>query len=108
MNREAVLRSGDARLEAALDHPPADEALQPAKREEHHHARNARARNRAGPDEEEKGDQENKSDQPAQQTVGPFPPVDSLELIARHARMLTDVLRDALVLMEGVHPIRRG
>ena len=104
MRGKAIRRHRYAGLKAALNHPPADEALQSAEREEQHHARPILSCDGAGESEPQERHEEHETDSAAEETMRPFPPENSLERFQCHAGVFQAVLRDLLVFVEGVLP----
>src|SRR5215471_15297927 len=100
MDGESVLAHRDPRFESALDHPPAENALEAAKQEECQHARPIAARNRARPGKPRERHRKSDAKQPPEKAMRPFPPIDRLEVRKSHPTVLADELRDALILGE--------
>ena len=105
MRRQPILRDFDAVGEAGGDHPPADATLQRAEPENEPQRRPQRRFHPAAPQEPEKRQQKRHADQPAEQAMRPFPPIDGLELRETHAGIELAVLRDGLIFLElGLPP----
>src|SRR5579883_1081478 len=100
MGCEPVLADGNAVGEAALHHKPAKGALR--------RAENKKCRKFAGPalryaspnEEKHEWNEKNEADKPAEQPVGPLPPIDGLERIQAHARIYELILRYLLMFIE--------
>ena len=108
MEDEAILADRDLLAEAARHHEPAEEALQPAEQEQGGKMRRHPLGDAAADQEPEEGQGEDDADQPAEQTMGPFPPEDRLELGQAHAGIEGAVLRDRAVEVEDPLPLGLG
>jgi hypothetical protein len=80
MNCEPVLADRHARFESAFNHPPADEALQAAECEQHHHARQSATLIAPVAAKKRNGTKNTNAEQPPEQAVRPLPPIDRLEI----------------------------
>ena len=105
MHGQPVLADADAIDQAAAHHVPADEALQPAEREDPDQPRQQRARNPAGGQQHEERHEKGEADQAAEEAVRPLPPEDALERAKAHALVDLLVLRDLPILVEGILPV---
>ena len=81
MDREPLLCDLDPVDEARGNHPPADKALKPAKREQTDKLELQIPRQRAAQPEENKRQRDRKADDPAEQPMAPFPEENELEAI---------------------------
>ncbi len=99
---DTSVRCGQARS----DHPPADRALQRAKGEDHPQPPLQLSAKRAAPQEVQERQQIDRADHAPEQPVAPFPPEDGLELRKAHAGVEFAVLRDRLVALERLRPLR--
>ncbi len=104
MCREPVLADRNAFNQPRCNHPPADEALQAAKRQQSDHAPFQRALESAGQPEESQRDGDEKTDAAGQNAMRPFPPEDALERVERHALVELLILWDLLVFFEFFLP----
>ena len=108
MRSEAVLRDFGALGKPRRNHPPPDRTLQRAKPENEPQTRPQRGRHPTAPQEPDKRQEKSRADQPAEQTMRPFPPIDGLELTQAHAGIKRAVLRNGLIFRERVLPVARG
>ena len=100
VKRQAILRHAHALGEARRDHPPADRTERRAESENRPQPRAQRRLDPPAPEKPDKRNEEHAADEPRQQPVRPFPPIDRLELVEAHPGMALAVLRDGLVLVE--------
>src|SRR5215470_11752969 len=98
----------DARIvhQPALDHVPADCALERAEQEYSAQARRKAAVDLSAEDEIKQRKQEHEADGPPQETMEILPPEDALELVERHAAIPLVILGRLLVLVEHLPPLR--
>ncbi len=106
MRRQPILRHLGAMRQARRHHPPADRALQRAEREDHPQPLLQLGTERAAPQEEQERQQIDRADHAPEQAVAPFPPEDGLEFMKAHAGVEFAVLRDGLVALERLQPLR--
>jgi hypothetical protein len=106
MRGEAVLAHMRVVHQTALDHVPAEQALQPAQDEHGCQARNQRSPDAAADQEIQKREQKHHSDGASQETVRVFEPVNALEAVQVHARVDLLVLRGFSVEAECRIPLR--
>jgi hypothetical protein len=92
--------------EARGDHPPANRALQRAEGEDHPQPPFQLSAQRAAPQEVQERQKIDRADHAPEQAVAPFPPEDGLELRKAHASVEFAVLRDGLVALKCLHPLR--
>jgi hypothetical protein len=100
VKRQPILRHADPLGEARGDHPPADRAERRAEGENRPQACAQRRLDPTPPKEPEKRNEESSTNEPRQQAMRPFPPIDGLEIVEAHSRIMLAVLRDGLVLVE--------
>ena len=91
---------------ARRHHPPADRALQRAETEDQPQPPPQIRGQHAAPHEPEKRQQIGDADHAPEQPVAPFPPENRLELGKRHAGVDFAILRDGLVGLERLRPLR--
>src|SRR5438128_10318041 len=106
MRCQPILRYLGPLREPRRDHPPADRALQYAKGEDQPQPPLQLSAKRATPQEVQERQKINRADHASEQAVAPFPPENGLELRKAHAGVEFPVLRDALVALEPLHPLR--
>ena len=106
MRRQPILGHLGPLCEARRDHPPADRALQRAEGEDHPQPPFQLSAQRAAPQEVQERQQIDRADHAPEQAVAPFPPEDGLELRKAHAGVEFAVLRDGLVALERLRPLR--
>ena len=106
MGGEAVLRHIRAHGKSGRDHPPADETLEAAERQQSDQRQPQAPFHPAAQPEHQKRQAEDEADGARQQAVRPLPPEDRLERIERHALVQLRILRDALVELELFLPFR--
>src|SRR6185437_9888322 len=95
----------DPHRQARGDHPPADHALQAAKREDPPQPPLQPAAKRAAPQEPEERQQVDQSNHAPEQAMAPLPPEDRLELAQSHAGVEFAILRDRLVALKSLRPL---
>ncbi len=108
MDREPLLRDFDAMHEAGFHHPPADEALQSAERQDADEFPFQSLRDHAAQPEDDERHGEDDADQPAQQPMAPLPEEDEFEPVEAHAGDEFLILRDRLIFGEFGEPIGLG
>jgi hypothetical protein len=106
VSRQPVLADIGALAEPAHHHVPAERALQPAQHEDAGQAREHAFRDRPEDQEHREWNEEGDADEPAQESVRPFPPVDHLEFRKAHAAIDDLIFGDLPVFLEGLMPIR--
>jgi hypothetical protein len=107
VERQPILRHAHALGEARGDHPPADCTERGAETENRPQPRAQRRLDPPAPEKPDKRNEKHAPDEPRQQPVRPFPPIDRLELVEAHLRMAFSVLWDGLVLVELGLPCAR-
>jgi hypothetical protein len=117
MGRQTFGRDTDPLGQAARHHPPADQPLQPAQDQQHQTAPDqpvghgplaedrTRGRDPTGQEEDQRQTEDQAHPAP-DQPMQPFPPEDALELAQAHPGVDLGVLRDLLVFIEGLGPLR--
>ena len=105
MGCQAILADIDAVDEAGRNHPPADGALQAAESEQRQQSRLEVRLQHAGEPEKNERQREHGADQPPEQAVGPFPPVDELEAGKRHVGIHLAEFRNLAVFGEFLLPL---
>ena len=106
MRRQPILRDLGPLREAGGDHPPADRALQRAEAEDQPQPPLQLGTQHAAPQEEQERQQIDRADHAPEQPVAPFPPEDGLEFRKAHAGVEFAILRDGLVALERLRPLR--
>jgi hypothetical protein len=88
-------------------HVPAEQPLRSAEREQADDLPAVALGDRAPDPEPQQARAEDEADQPAEQAVGEFPPIDVLECRERHSRRPVDldIFGGRLVEVESAHPI---
>ncbi len=108
MRGEPVLADCSPFRQTGGYHPPADEALKTAERQDSEKRQPQTSLDPPCDPEEEERQGEDHADAAREQPVRPFPPEDGLELIDRHALVDLLILRNALVETEFLLPFLRG
>ena len=110
MGGEAEMADIGAFAEPRGDHPPADEPLKPAQREQPDQARAIAFGDHPAPGIDRERQREGEADDAAEQAVDIFPEEDELEIGQRHALGLVDFLifGDLLIFQEFFLPLRLG
>ena len=110
MRRQPLLSHLDPARQPRTDHPPTDETLQTAERENPQHLPFQAARQHVPRPENDQRDKQREAEQPADQPVRPFPEEDRLEATEVHIGKQRLILRNLLVPVESLLPpvVREG
>ena len=108
MDCEPFLRHVNPFDQPGCDHPPADRALQRAKRKDEPQPPFELWLDPAAQLKKHKRQQKGCPDQPPEEPVRPLPPIDPLEFIERHAFVDELIFRGGFVFLELDRPRRRA